>query len=197
MLDKIEQYVPQWAIAAICIGIAVIVVMSKGKDYTVCDSQKETLIQAERKFLSGEYYKVYYERCLSSNRPGGCEPYFKGMRKFMNNLGGYIEPGCVDAVIVNNGGIKGAMYNFLLNVTRMAWGDEGPVSIYSRVSWLDAHHLKTFCSVKSSFQNYFGMDTYNAVEKSIIDKLPDGKNNDRFIKKKEKTLLGVPCSKYQ
>ena len=196
MFDKIEQILPHWAIAAIAIGIAVAVIMHQGKDYTVCDSQKETLIKAESKFLASEYYEVYFKRCLRSNRPGACDPYFRGMKTLMNHLTGHIEPGCTQSVIVQNDGIKGALYNFLLEVTRLAWGDEGPTSIYSRQSWLDAQHLKTFCSVKIGFQNYFGMNVYNAVEKSIIKKLPDENNKERFIKKKEKTLLGVPCNRY-
>lgn len=196
MLDKVEQFLPQWAIAAICIGVAVAVVMYNGTEYTVCDSQKETLIQAEKKFLTSPNYRVFYERCLNSNRPGGCAPYFQGMKKLMSHLGGHIEPQCVDSVIVQSTKIKMALYNFLLHVTRMAWGDEGPSSVYSREAWLDAQHLKIFCSVKTSFQSYFGMSVYNSVEKGIIDKLPEGSNKERFIKKKEKTLLGVPCNKY-
>lgn len=196
MFDKIEQILPQWAIAAICIGVAVLVVMYQGKDYSVCDSQKEALIQAEKKFLTGENFNVFYERCLNSNRPGGCAPYFKGMKNLMSNLGGHIEPECVNSVITQSKRIRSVMYNFLLHVTRMAWGDEGPSSIYSRESWLDAHHLKTFCTVKTSFQSYFGQSLYTSVERGIIKKLPDSKYKEPYIKKKEKTLLGVPCAKY-
>jgi len=196
MFDKIEQILPHWAIAAIVIGVGVGVIMYRGSDYTVCNSQQEQLIRSEQKFIAGENYKVFFERCLASNRPGGCAPYFKGMRDLMGHLGGYVEDVCVQTVIVENKNIQRIFYSFLLHVTRLAWGDEGPVSVYSRQSWLDVGHLKTFCSVKVSFQNYFGMQTYNEIEKGIIEKLPEGNSKNRFVEKKEKTLLGIPCNQY-
>ena len=118
------------------------------------------------------------------------------MRDLMGHLGGYVEDVCVQTVIVENKNIQRIFYSFLLHVTRLAWGDEGPVSVYSRQSWLDVGHLKTFCSVKVSFQNYFGMQTYNEIEKGIIEKLPEGNSKNRFVEKKEKTLLGIPCNQY-
>jgi hypothetical protein len=196
MFDKIEQILPQWAIAAIAIAIAVAVIMYNGSEYTVCDSQREMLVQAQNKFLASEYYQVYFERCLRANRPGACEPYFSGMRDLMNHLAGYVEPQCVNKVIVQNKFVQGAMYNFLLEVTRLAWGDEGPSSIYARQSWLEGRHLKTFCSVQAGFQAYFGEAIYQSVEKDIISKLPEKGRQDRFIQKKEKTLFGVNCSQY-
>ena len=195
MLDKIEQILPHWAIAAIAIGVAVFFIMYQGKDYSVCDSQREALVQAQKKFLASEYYNIYFERCLKSNRPGACEPYFDGMKTLMSHLAGHVEPQCVQPVIVNNIYVQKALYNFLFEVTRLAWGDSGPASIYSRESWLDARHLKIFCSVKAGFQNYFGMAVYNSVENGILKKLPGG-DEGRFIQKKEKTLLGIPCNKY-
>ena len=196
-IDKIEQILPHWAIAALAIGLAALFIMYRGQDHTVCDSQKEAFIQAEKKFLASENHQIFFKRCLKSNRSGGCAPYFKGMKILMNHLAGHIESSCVQSVIAKNASIKRALYNFLLEVTRLAWGDKGPTSIYSRNSWLDAHHIRTFCMVKLGFQNYFGMAVYKAVENSIIEKLPDENHHrEHFIEKKEKTLLGIPCSQY-
>ncbi len=196
MIDKIELYLPHWAIAAIVIAIAVGVIMSRGSDYSVCHSQKESFIQKQKNFVLSQNFKPHKEGCLESNNSGACGPYFTDISALVRDLSSMIEDSCVTSVISENGGIRKALSDFLSNVVKLAWDGNGPLSENSKSLWLNSEHKSIFCKVKFAYQKYYGMGSYKSLENTVLKSLSGKKNEFKFSSKKDKSLFSLICSNF-
>lgn len=198
-LEFIERLAPQWMIAAAVLLIGIVVIFYRSPQATYCDSQKEAFIQSEQKFLMSRRYKKFFDRCLYDSRPGACKPYFDGMNGLIDHFS-VIDDSCFKEVAGGGGRIQKVLTDFILETTRIAWGDEGPSTMYAKGAWFGPDHLKVICRARSAYQKLLGEPRYKLLEKRIVKLLPEGKGPSRFrgdyVAKYQNTLLSVSCSKY-
>ena len=198
-LEFIERLAPQWMIAVAVLVIGIAVIFYRSPQATYCDAQKETFIQTEKDFMMGPNYKRFFERCLYDARPGACKPYFDGMNGLIDHFS-VIDDSCLKEVASSGGRVQKVITDFILETTRIAWGDRGPASMYAKEAWFTGDHLKVICRARSAYQNLYGEPRYRLLEKRLVKLLPEGKGRTRFTgnfeAKYQNTLLSVSCSRY-
>jgi len=193
VLDKIEQLAPQWFLAIVIIVTTVIVLIYRNPPHTLCQTQKNAYVQAQAKFLGGGNYDKFFEKCISSNSRGGCEPYFSGFKKAMDDFQ-VLNNECTK-VVASHPRLRGALSSFLVQVPRLAWGSEGPESIHVRNGWLGPGHMRLFCRVKSQFRLYYGERTYKVLSTKVMSKLPN-KKRLKNLQIRDRSLYSTPCNTY-
>ncbi len=193
LLAKIERLAPQWFLAVVAIFIAIGFMVYNQPPHELCDTQKRAFIEKQRKFLASSQYNQFFERCLKTNNRGACEPYFIGFEKVMNDFK-VVDPICLKPV-ANMKKLKSSLTSFLVQVTRIAWGDQGPETIYKRSSWLAPTHLRVFCRVKSSYKRFYGEVAYEGLVNKVLKILPNERRLTA-VQKKERSLFTTPCSQY-
>lgn len=193
LLGKIERLAPQWFLALVVIFMAIGFMVYNQPPHQLCDTQKRAFISQQKKFLASSAYNQFFERCLLSNNRGACEPYFVGFEKVMDDFK-VVDPQCLKPVAEMKK-LKSSLTSFLVQVARIAWGDDGPETVYKRANWLGPSHLRVFCRIKSSYQRFYGEPQYNRLVEKILEILPNGKKLTR-IQKKDRSLFSTPCSQY-
>lgn len=198
-LEFIERLAPQWMIALVVLLIGIVVIFYRSPQATYCDAQRENFIQTEKDFLMSSNYKKFFDRCLYDARQGACKPYFDGMNELINHFS-VIDDSCLKKVAGSGGRVQKVLTDFILETTRIAWGDEGPSTMYAKEGWFGPDHLKVICRAKSVYQNLFGEARYRLLEKRIVKLLPEEKGQSQFrggfMAKYQSTLLSVSCSRY-
>lgn len=193
VLNKIEKLAPQWFLALVVIVAAVLIIIYNKPPHSLCSTQKSAFIKSQQKFLASKYYDMFFKNCLATNSRGGCEPYFSGFKKVMDDFK-LVDNKCKKEV-ASASRIKSALQSFLIQVPRLAWGDQGPDEIYDRNAWLSPGHLRTYCRVRNHYQRYYGKGSYQALEKGVLKILPNEKKLSE-IQKKERSLFSTPCYQY-
>jgi len=193
LLSKIEQLAPQWFLALVAVAGAVVFMLYYDPPHNICETQKQAYVQQQKKFLAGRQYNEFFEQCLRSNSRGGCTPYFDGFKKAMDDFQ-VLDPQCSD-VIAGGGRVRSTFSSFLVQTTRLAWGDEGPESIHVRESWLGPSQLRVFCRVKNFYINSYGEDKYILFRNSVLKKLPN-KRKLKNIEIKDRSLFSISCGRY-
>ncbi len=193
LLGKVERLAPQWFIALIVIFLAIGLMVYNQPPHQLCDTQKRAFISQQKKFLASSAYNQFFEKCLMSNNRGACEPYFLGFEKVMDDFK-VVDERCLEPV-ANMRRLKSSLTSFLVQVARIAWGDEGPETVYKRSSWLGPSHLRVFCRIKSSYQRFYGEAQYEVLVKKILKTLPNERGLSG-VQKKDRSLFATPCSRY-
>lgn len=194
LLNKIEQLAPQWFLAIVAILGAIGFMFYNQPPHQVCDTQQGAFIRQQKKFLASSAYDKFYERCLKGNNRGACEPYFSGFKKVLDDFK-VVDSNCHSAV-ARLPRLKSALTSFLVQIVRLAWGDQGPETVHKRAQWLGPSHLRIFCRVKSQFQRSYGMATYNGIVEQVLEILPTKRRKMTKIQKKDRSLFATPCSQY-
>jgi hypothetical protein len=192
-LSKIEQLAPQWFLALVAVAGAIAFMLYYDPPHNLCDTQKQSYVAEQKKFLAGSEYNLFFEQCLRSNSRGGCTPYFDGFKKALNDFQ-VLDPQCFN-VIANGGTIRSTFSSFLVQTTRLAWGDNGPESIHVRESWLGPSQLRIFCRVKNFYINNYGDDKYIVFRNGVLKKLPN-KRKLKNVEIKDLSLFALPCERY-
>lgn len=193
ILGKIEQLAPQWFLALVVIFGAIGFMVYNRPPHQLCDTQKRAFIKQQKKFLASSSYDRFYERCLNINNRGACEPYFSGFKKVLDDFK-VIDNKCHNAV-ASSSRLRSALTSFLVQVPRLAWGDEGPSTVHKRGLWLGPGQLRVFCRVKSQYQRSYGETTYKLLVKKTLAILPNKRKLTR-LQKKDRSLFSTPCSQY-
>lgn len=193
MLDKIEQLAPQWFLALLAIAVTIGVLIYRNPPHSLCQTQKRAYVQAQSNFLGGGNYDRFFERCLKSNSRGACEPYFSGFKEALDDFQ-VLDSECT-GVVAGHPRVRSAFSSFLIQVTLLAWGSEGPESIHVRQSWLGPGHMRVFCRVQSQFRLYYGEQGYKTLKNQVLPKLPNvRKLTNRQIT--DRSLFSTPCNTY-
>ncbi len=193
ILNKIESSLPQWLLAMIVIFCAIVFMVYNEPPHELCDTQKNAFIKQQKKFLASKNYDNFFQKCLSSNNRGACEPYFKGFKKILDDFK-VIDEKC-SQTIAQLSRIRSALTSFLVQVARLAWKDSGPTTGYNRGGWFDSSHFRTFCRVKSRYNQSYGEAAYRVLVKKVLAILPNTKKLTN-IQKQERSLFATPCSRY-
>ena len=193
LLSKIEQLAPQWFLALVAVMGAIAFMFYYDPPHNVCDTQKNAYVSEQKKFLAGSEYNYFFEQCLKSNSRGGCTPYFEGFKKALNDFQ-VLDPQC-STVIANGSRVRSTFSNFLVQTTRLAWGDSGPESIHVRESWLGPSQLRVFCRMKNFYINNYGEGKYIMFRNGVLKKLPN-KRKLKNVEIKDLSLFSLPCGRY-
>ncbi len=194
LLGKLERLAPQWFLAAIAIFGAVAFMFYYDPPHSLCSTQRRAFYVQQRKFLASSAYDKFFERCLLSNSRGGCEPYFSGFKKVLDDFK-VIDSQCHE-VVARTRRLRSALSAFLFQTARLAWGDEGPETIHKRGRWFSSSHYRTFCRVKSQYQRSYGLGAYESLVARSLKTLPTKKRRLTRVQKKDRSLFGTPCSRY-
>jgi len=193
LLSKIEQLAPQWFLALFAVVGAVFFMIYYDPPHELCDTQRAAYGQQQKNFLAGKMYNQFFEQCLRSNSRGGCRPYFDGFKKALDDFQ-VLDPQC-STVIANGARVRSTFSSFLVQTTRLAWGDEGPESIHVREGWLGPGQLRVFCRVKNFYVNNYGESKYILFRNSVLKKLPN-KRKLKNVQIKDRSLFSLSCGRY-
>lgn len=193
LLGKLEQLAPQWFLALVAIAGAIGFMFYYDPPHSLCNTQKRSFYVRQKKFLASSYYDEFYEKCLMSNSRGGCEPYFSGFERVLDDFK-VIDSQCHE-VVAKTRRLRTALTSFLVQTVRLAWGAEGPDSIHKRGRWFGPSHFRMFCRVKSQYQRSYGDVAYKALVSRSLEALPNKRRLTR-VQKKDRSLFGTPCSRY-
>jgi len=193
LLSKIEQMAPQWFLALVAVIGAVFFMLYYDPPHNLCETQKQAYVRQQKKFLAGRQYNRFFEQCLKSNSRGGCSPYFEGFKKALDDFQ-VLDPKC-SSVIAGGGRVRTTFSAFLVQTTRLAWGDQGPQSVHARSSWLGPGQLRVFCRVKNFYINNYGQGKYILFRNSVLKKLPN-KRKLKNVEIKDRSLFSLSCSRY-
>ncbi len=193
ILNKIENLAPQWFLAIAVIFVSIALIIYNKPPHQFCDTQKKAFINQQKKFLASKSYDSFFQRCLSSNNRGACEPYFVGFKKMLDDFK-VIDEKCLQTV-VESPRVRSALTSFLVQVARLVWGSNGPSTIYGLGGWFGPSHFRTFCRVKSRYSQSYGEKAYEALVDKILNILPNKKKFTK-IQKRDRSLFATPCSQY-
>ena len=198
-LEFIERLAPQWMIAVAVLLIGIAIIFYRSPQSTYCDAQKEAFVASEKDFLMSSNYKRFFNRCLYDSRQGACKPYFDGIEGLLDHFN-VLDDSCLQVVAGQSGRVNKVLKDFLLETARIAWGDEGPATMYAKQAWFGPDHLKVMCRTRSVYRTIYGEAHYRRLEKYIMKSLPEGKGRSRFTNnfeaKYQNTVLSVSCSRY-
>jgi len=147
--------------------------------HTVCDTQKESLIQKQ----AGSLFANKKEKkslppvigptkliCQHGNSAGACYEYFNVLKKLANDIL-LANSECLPE-LYNLSEVKQAMNDGLEMMVRMAWGSRPPESPVEKNGWLQESELVTFCRIQRVTNAAIGAESYSQLKKKIIKKLP-------------------------
>ncbi len=202
LLEKLERLIPSWLIALLAILIAVLYFFFNNPLHGLCDTQITNYWVLQENFLGRDTtrkmkgfskYEGHYERCKKTNSAGGCYPYFDGFESALRSYKS-MDDECRPK-LAQKGRFKKVFGSFIKQVPRLAWGDEGPKSVYSKDSWLSARDLRLYCNVRNMFDDNYGPATLKLLDRKVLSKLPNPKKL-KAREVRERSIIGTNCSRY-
>lgn len=187
-------------IGSFTIGIGYIVLSDPPKG--VCDAQMDVFKKIQKEFLyldpKKEFIKTTgfmreYERCQSTNAPGGCYELFDKTKKFLADVEA-IPKECVDKVR-GESAIKETIVKAFDLMVRIAWGSKPPELYNEKFKWLDSSDMALFCRLKKNYDFILGNEALAKKRESYFEELPGAKALPRQ-KAWESMILSENCSRY-
>ena len=201
-MDRWLAQIPKfWLIVgSLTIGILFIVWSDPPKG--VCDAQMDVFKKSQKDFLyldpKNEFIKTTgfvreYERCQSTNSPGGCYELFNKTRKLLADVDA-VPKECIDKVKGESVIGQTIMKAFDLFV-QIAWGGKPPQLYHEKFKWLDNSDMALFCRLKYNYEKILGVDALAQKRESYFEQLPGAKELPRQ-KAWESMILSENCSRY-
>ena len=201
-MDRFLAQIPKfWLIVgSLTIGILFIVLSDPPKG--VCDAQLELFRKNQKDFLyldpKNEFIKTTgfvrdYERCKTSNTPGGCYEFFEKVRKFLTDLDG-VPKECLGHV-QSEGVIGQSIVQTFDLIVRIAWGSKPPERYNDKFKWLDNSDMALFCRLKTNYDKILGTQALTQKRESYFESLPGTKGLPRQ-KVWESMILSENCGRY-
>ncbi len=198
-LAKIFRYIPEWVFVLILISILVGFVFFDNPLTTVCETQISDFSQGQSGKLFPRAVMVvdpltggpHFENVLAKNRKqcigsiegAGCYGYFKTIQSVLNDFK-KLKSKCL-MELSQKGVIKTLFDDFIMTVTRLAWGETPPLSQNNKKGWLADSELKTFCQVKKYYNVFFKPEDWdNLTRKTLAELVIEPKNYLREEKSK-------------
>lgn len=205
MLDKlqrIEHYVPNWLLVVIALGLMIGYLLYSDPLHSVCDTQLQVFRKSQSQFLGRapklrlkgySYYDEFYNKCKMSNSAGGCYPYLRGFDSVLRSFKA-VDERC-RARVAERPRIRKAFGAFIYQLTRLAWGDNGPMQAQQRQSWLSNKDLQLFCKIKNLYLEFYGQEALNKLGRKTMKDIPNPKGL-KSNQLKEFSLFGANCFRY-
>lgn len=120
------------------------------------------------------YPKINFlkSKCMEANSEGGCEEYFGVLFKISQYLK-EVNLECSEKLVELDIDLSSVLSSGIKIMALVAWGESPPRVLSSKIGWLNSGQIKTFCSLKSSYQAIYGYDSLLQLRNSIYLEYPD------------------------
>ncbi len=189
-LSKIFRYIPEWLFVLIILGGGVVFLFYDNPLISVCDAQISDFANGQQGKLFPRTVKVlnpltggaYYDNilaksrdhCIDSPKGTGCYSYFKIMRGILYDFK-KLEGSCLKKLSQTPLMAK-VFEDYLITIGLLAWGEFTPTTEVQKTGWLTDAELKTYCSVKAYYQDFYPTQNWdNIIQKTLSQLVIDPK----------------------
>lgn len=200
--ELLSQYPKPLMVGVILLAGGIFVFLSN-PPHTPCDSQAETFRKQHAEILklrprgdgpAQSRLQSLQEACREANSPGGCEPYFRELRRVSRSLSVVPEECMPD--ISQTVEVANIASQALTLFVRIGWGHAVPASRSERMGWLEPVDLVLFCEMRSLFQQARGSAGLRGLVESLRPLLPEA-GAMTAGELWSRTLLSLDCSGFQ
>ncbi len=203
MLDQFLATLPRRVIAVAVIGLGIMFIVFSNPPKTVCDSQYEHFVDAQKNVLfidqkrklkpNKTYFEINFDKCKTSNNAGGCFEFFQLLKETLRDL--QDTPQTCYSDMGSRSIVKSTLWQSLELITRIAWGEKPPASYREANGWLESPNLVVFCQLKETIQNFYGKPRYTEFAKRVLPELP-GAQAFPFEKAWTLSVLAASCQNF-
>ncbi len=185
ILSKIFRYIPEWVFVLIIIGLGMSYFFYDKPLMSVCDAQISDFangqngklfpraVQVLNPLTGGVYFDNNLKRsknhCIASPQGKGCYQYFKIIQSVLYDFK-KLENQCLKQLLLTPI-IQQLFEEYLTTMALLAWGEHPPRSQSVKTGFLSDPDIKTFCVVKSYFQDFYPPATLSKVIQKTLNQL--------------------------
>ncbi len=205
-MNNFFQSLSRGTLAALSIGLAIVVILYMDPPHSLCNSEKEQFMSAQENFLNPDpsLKKAFkkkakstqerlYFRCKDSQSSGGCLEFFLKLKPFMSDF--EVVSGQCRKSMYRQKKVKQVFTQSLTLMALLAWGSEPPSSPQQKYSWLDQADIALFCKLKKLSRMSLSESSWNQQQEKILQQLPGASSLSRQQLWK-RSLLSTSCKYY-
>ena len=202
MLDEFFRNLSRSTIVILSIVLGTLAIIAINPPHTVCDAQLDVFKESQTGFLflnkKKEYIKTldldrFTKTCKEANSSGACLDLFVRLRKMHSQL--RLLPQECNSKAFEIAELKRAVWGSLELMQKLAWGSQGPKSVYDKYAWLDSNHLNLFCILQNTANEASSPEKYAQWRENIMLNLPGAVNLSRQDLW-SRSLFSTPCKDY-
>lgn len=185
VLNKIFRYIPEWLFVLIILGGGVTFFFFDKPLISVCDAQIQDFsngqvgklfpraVRVLNPLTGGVYFDDNLLRsknhCIDSPKGTGCYQYFKIIQGVLYDFK-KLENKCLKK-LSESASISRLFEDYLMAMTLMAWGEYPPRSQAQKTGWLAEPDVKTFCTVKNYYEEFYPPESLNKLIAKTLNQL--------------------------
>lgn len=170
LLSKIFRYIPEWFFVLILVGLGLIFFFQEKPLISVCDAQITDFAKGQStKLFDQKKFKDAKERCIDSPKGTGCHLYFKIVQSMLFDFK-KMDSECLKELSIKPI-ISHTFNEYLMNMTILAWGEFPPRAQIEKKGWLTDLEIKTFCSVRSYYQDFYTSEQWDGLVRKTLSYL--------------------------
>lgn len=184
-LNKIFRYIPEWLFVLIILGVGVLFLFYDNPLVSVCDAQISDFAKGQQGKLFPRTVKVlnpltggaYFDnilaksrdRCIDSPKGTGCYKYFKIIEGVLYDFK-KLDGSCLKQLSQTPLMAK-VFEDYLITLGLLAWGEYAPMTEAQKTGWLTDTDLKTYCTVKSYYQDFYPIKNWDRIIQKSLSQL--------------------------
>lgn len=178
-IENLIRSLPTPVLSLGIIVISIIVFMLISPPHTICDVQKEALVEKqignlfknkkEKKQLPPLLNRAK-ETCLQGVSSGACFEYFNSLKKLVRDLN-EANSECIPELF-DQDEIKISVKDGIEVMARLAWGNEPPESPIYKNGWLEEPDVLLFCQLIKLTRKSMDEDSFMSFQKNVLRKFP-------------------------
>lgn len=173
------ENVPKPLLVFVVLALGVIGFFFIQRPHSVCDSQKQVFVEAQKgRLFAAEIkgqkkmpvYGRYLESCKLGNSPGACYELFNLMRAVIRDLEAAplnCLPEFSDVVPIQK-----SLGDSIELLSLLAWGNKPPEPGIAKYGWLEASDLNLFCKSKKFYNLIFGPQKTEELRRTVQSRFP-------------------------
>lgn len=170
LLGKIFRYIPEWLFVLILVGLGLFLFFQDTPLISVCDAQINDFVNGQStKLFDQKKFKDAKESCVDSPRGTGCHAYFKTIQSVLYDFK-KLDSECLKELSTKPVIVQ-TFDSYLMNLGIMAWGEHAPRSEAQKKGWLSDLELKTFCSVRTYYHEFYPIERWNGLVQKTLSYL--------------------------
>lgn len=178
-LDDLLVRLPRKTTALVVIIVGIAFAVLSNPLHSICDTEKETVLEDLRGYLSsGVSKKTRLPPLLGRSRSicqagyssGACYEYFNVLKKLVREVG-KASTEC-QSEIAETPDLKAAFDQGIELMALMAWGDVAPEATASRFGWYTESELVLFCKLKDAYLLTLGEEAWLELRSKVYGKFP-------------------------
>lgn len=184
---------PKYTLVGFFLLLAIVVAYFADPLRDQCDVQVDAFRKNSRDIFFAKkinshisYPKINFfkSKCVEANSEGGCEEYFSILFKISQSLK-EVHQECAEKLVELDIDLASVLSSGIKIMALVAWGEAPPKVLSSKIGWLNSMQIKTFCSLKSSYQAIYGYDSLlrlrNLVYAEYPDEWPEGLSSEERL----------------